>query len=263
MTGINLYEAYKKHVLDQSTFEEEREVAFRFIRKFIDNEFYATGWRSGEYQITRIEREFWNLLMRVLSNNTSSDGIEIDYINERLIKKEGGNTEVIYRNVSIYEEPYENEKDANDVRQSAQQEVDKCPAEHGEEIAASSTAATATKTKRVRVFASKLSSKFLIKMDNNEYGQVRRRLEEEAKKQEYRTRASILESLSLIDELRKPEHRELSQKEVISILSDPAPNRRRFTPSTVQKIYSGNYDPFENFVRKFYPVTVPRKPSDS
>jgi len=87
MIGVNLYEAYKKHVLEKSTFETEREVALSFIKKFIMNEFYATGWRSGEYKITHINQDFWNLLMQTFSNNTSLDGIEIDYIDEKLSKK--------------------------------------------------------------------------------------------------------------------------------------------------------------------------------
>ncbi|MDE1906466.1 MAG: hypothetical protein KGH75_08470, partial [Rhodospirillales bacterium] len=90
MVGVNLYEAYKKHVLSKSTFETEREFAPDFIEKFIKNEFSATGWRTGEYKITHIDGDFWNLLMQVFSNNTCLDGIEIDYIDEKLVKKDHG-----------------------------------------------------------------------------------------------------------------------------------------------------------------------------
>jgi hypothetical protein len=256
MIGINLYEAYKKHVLDKSTFETEREVARSFIKKFIKNEFCATGWRSGEYKITHISHDFWNLLMQVFSNNTCLDGIEIDYIDTKLVKKERGNTETIYSRVMVYEEPFRNEYIAMDAQHSIPCGMSAQPSEQQGEIIAPLTSAAAAQVKKNAALAPKLSSKFLIKMDDYEYGQVRLRLEEEAKKQEYRIRNSILESLRLIDELRKPEHRALSQNEVISILSNPALNRKCFTPSVVQKIYSGNYDPFERFVKKFLPASV-------
>ena len=256
MIGVNLYEAYKKHVLEKSIFETEREVALSFIKKFIKNEFYATGWRSGEYKITHINQDFWNLLMQTFSNNTSLDGIEIDYIDEKLSKKERGNTETIYSHVMVYEEPFSNEYIAMDAQQSIPHGVNGKPSEQQGEIIAPLTSAAVAQVKKNAALAPKLSSKSLIRMDDCEYGEVRLRLEEEAKKQEYRIRNSILESLRLINELRKPEHRALSQKEVILVLSDPALKEKCFTPSVVQKIYSGNYDPFERFIKEFLPASV-------
>ncbi|MCF3948799.1 hypothetical protein [Acidiphilium iwatense] len=256
MVGINLYEAYKKHVLNKSTFETEREVARGFVEKFIKNEFYATGWRSGEYKITRIDQEFWILLTQVFSNNTCSDGIEIDYIGEKFVKKECGISKTIYSDVWVYEEPFRNEYSAIDVQQSTPNGVNEHHSEHQEEMMMPPTSVAVAKVKNILTPAPKLSSKILIKMDDHEYGQIRLRLEKETIKQEYRIRNSILESLRLIDELRKPEHRALSQNEVISILSNPALNRKCFTPSVIQKIYSGNYGPFERFVREFLPASV-------
>lgn len=251
MIGVNLYEAYKKHVLEKSTFETEREVALSFIKKFIKNEFYAMGWRSGEYKITHINQDFWNLLMQTFSNNTSLDGIEIDYINEKLTKKERGNTETIYSHVMVYEEPFRNEYISMDPQQNIPHGVNGESSEQQGEIIAPLTSAAVAQVKKNAALAPKLSSKFLIRMDDCEYGKVRTRLEEGAKKQEYRIRNSILESLRLIDELRKPEYRAISQKEVILVLSDPALKEKCFTPSVVQKIYSGNYDPFERFIKEF------------
>lgn len=105
-----------------------------------------------------------------------------------------------------------------------------------------------SEVKQNRVIASTLNSKILIEMDDAEYDLMRQRLEKEAKNQKYPTRGAILNCLNLIDELRKPEYRNLPQAKVALILSASAPNRLQFSVSMTEKMYSGNYESFERFI---------------
>lgn len=95
-----------------------------------------------------------------------------------------------------------------------------------------------------------LDSKTLIEMDECRYDQIREQLETAAKAEKRSTRMAILRCLSLIDELRKPEYRDLPQTKVALILSSSAADGLRFSESQIQKVYSGNYEPFQKFIRE-------------
>ncbi|MHB1304443.1 MAG: hypothetical protein ACYCZB_13350 [Acidiphilium sp.] len=102
--GITLYDAYEKYA---RTYDNLLEAESAFIKRFIDNEFYATGRSLGDFSIKHIGIEFWQIFLRMLSIGIVREGMQFDTIYDRIIKMEFGNQKIIYDNIVVYEEPYE------------------------------------------------------------------------------------------------------------------------------------------------------------
>ncbi|MDE2344532.1 MAG: hypothetical protein KGL63_14285 [Betaproteobacteria bacterium] len=116
MDGITLYDSYEKHARG---YDDPLEAQSTFIRKFIDNEFYATGGIPGEYSIKRIDIEFWQIFKKMLSIGTVAEGMIFDIIHDRIIRMEFGNQKIVYENIVVYEEPYKNPDQSHSLKKNA------------------------------------------------------------------------------------------------------------------------------------------------
>jgi len=103
---LNMYDSYIKNVCNLCEMEDEYIFLSNFVQKLISNEFYAMGFKYGEYRSERINPEFWEYFSKMSERGRLDDIVEIDYINERIVRRCRDGVSIIYENVLVFESPY-------------------------------------------------------------------------------------------------------------------------------------------------------------